>query len=464
MKSKKKLIIAGVAVVAIIGLIFGLRTRGTGDTETVTVMRGELVKTVNVSGKVVAVDSADLAFARAGTVAAVYKKIGDKVRAGDLLAALSAGSARADLSKAQADLAAAQAEASKVGTGSQSSRAQSAQRDASQAIAEAFSAADDAVHTKVDQFFDDPRTANPRIVFAFNDYQLKEKINAERVDIEGVLLNFSLTDIASARAQLSQIASFLTDVASAVSRFEPTSDLSQSTIDKYRTDVASARTSVNGALSGLVSAQNSLSDVASDEPVESAKVAAAQASVARYQAELSDSLIVAPFNGVVTRMDAKVGEAVSANSSLVGVKSEGYRIEAFVPEVSIAGLAVGNPAQATLDAYGSGVVFDALVSHVDPAETEKDGVSNYRIELSFNTPDGRVRSGMTANVTVETMRKADALLVPLRSVKDEKVLVVSEGETVERAVETGVTDSKGNVEIVSGLSEGDTILIDPVAK
>jgi HlyD family secretion protein len=459
----KKLIIAGVAVIVVIAAIFGLRARGNGDTETVAVRKGDLVKTVSVSGKVVAVDSADLAFARAGTVSRVYRQVGDAVRAGDVIAELSAGSARADLLKAQADLAAAEAEASKTG-GSGASRQENASREAVQSIAAAFSAVDDAVTSKVDQFFDDPRTPNPRILFAFDDIALYNKINDERVTIEDILNKFTTTDVAKARQDVATVAAFLSDVARAVNDFDTNNTLDQGTIDRYRTDVAAARTEVNTALTNLISAENGLSDVSADAPVEDAHVASAQAAVARAQADLSDALIRAPFNGIVTRMDAKVGEAVGANTSLVSVKSGTYEIEAFVPEVSIAGLSVGNPAVVTLDAYGSGVEFTAKVSHVDPAETVKDGVSNYRIKLSFDKADDRIRSGMTANVRIETLRKPGVLLIPLRSVKDSGVLVKQAADGLPRVIETGATDSQGNVEVLSGLSEGEEILVDPVAQ
>ena len=52
-------------------------------------------------------------------------------------------------------------------------------------------------------------------------------------------------------------------------------------------------------------------------------------------------------------------------------------------------------ADVTLDAYGSGVIFQARVDIIDPAETVLDGVPPYKVTLDFVSADPRIRSGMT---------------------------------------------------------------------
>jgi HlyD family secretion protein len=256
-------------------------------------------------------------------------------------------------------------------------------------------------------------------------------------------------------------------VARAVNIFEPNSSLSQTTIDKYKSDVAIARQNVNSALSGLISAEDNLTQSLSDVPVQQARVAAARASVQSIQADLSRTVLVSPISGIISKQDAKVGQAVSPNTSLVPVISKDYRIDAYVPEVLIAGVSIGNPATSTLDAYGSTTFFPAKISHIDPAETVRDGVSNYKVELSFASSDERIRSGMTANVNIETFRKASALVIPLRAIlsKDgvNSVFVKAPDGTLQKTVDTGMSDSSGNVEVLSGLEEGELILLNPAA-
>ncbi len=449
--------------------------------ETVTAASGELVRTVAVSGKVVAENSADLAFEIGGTVSAVPKKVGDSVVAGEVIASLDQAGLYANLLKAQADLSAAEAELAKLQGGAQSSAKLDTVKTATiQSIVDAYTTADDAIHNKVDQFFNNPRTVNPEIINAFKDYEIRIKINAGRVKAEDALnkwkaLADDLTPVtyssASLQASLSynaQILSFLDEVSIAVSKLDTTTSLSQTTVDKYRADVAAARSAVNSAATSLIAQGETLNNTIADVPVQVAKVAAARANVANYQAALGDATIRAPFAGIISKQDAKIGQAVSPNMVLASVISVGRKIEGYVPEVSIAGLSLGNTAKVTLDAYGSDVVFDATVAHIDPAETIRDGVSNYKIELSFAQADQRIKPGMTANVTVETLRQSASVIVPARAVLKAdgvKTVMVRASTTAEsRVVETGISDSNGNIEIVSGLSAGEIILLDPTAK
>jgi len=470
-KNRTPAIIIG-AVVLVVGLAFAFGGGSGNGGETVTAAKKDLVKTVRVSGKVAATDDAALGFEIGGTVARVYKKVGDSVVAGEALVALDSAGINANFLKAKAELASAEAELARLeGSAQFQAKTQNAQSSAIQAIDDAYSQVDDAIRNKTDQFFKNADTVNPEIFNAFNDnFNLKSSINSQRVIVEETLAKWKAArpDIDTARKYLSTISAFLNDVSRAVNVFEPNSSLSQATIDKYRADVATARQNVNAASSDLLAAEDTLNQSLSDVPVQQSRVDAARATVQSYQSDLSRTALVSPITGIVSKQDAKVGQAVSPNVSLVSIISKDYKIDAYVPEVSIAGIALGNAATVTLDAYGSQVPFNGKVSHIDPAETIRDGVSNYKIELSFDSVDERIKSGMTANVSIETLRTANALVVPLRSVlsKDgaKVVFVKADGEDAqERAVELGSTDSEGNVEILSGLEEGEVILLNPIA-
>lgn len=477
MKKHKNKILIILAVVVVLALIFGLGGDSTNGSDVATVRVGDLVRTVRVSGKVVPEQHVDLAFKSSGIVGAVYKKVGDRVSAGEPIVALEAAAVSADFTGAQADLAAALAEEAKAGVGTASGVA-GARREAAQDIFDAYAVTDDAIHNKVDQLFENPRSPNPEILFLFDDYQLRNKINADRVLVESILADFARSVngdieysealVSKSRAQLSTISTFIADVARAVNDFEAGGTYTQAVVDDYKADIASARTAVNSALSSIVAAEASVNASATAVPVQSARVAAARAAVERLSANLGDSVIRAPFSGIVSKQDAKVGAAASQGTALVSIMSGTYEIEALVPEVSIAGLGVGNVAKVTLDAYGSQTFFSATVDRIDPAETVRDGVSNYKVYLGFSSADERVRSGMTANVEVETLREQGKLLVPSRAVLDRegsKVVRVKDGdESVERVITTGRTDSEGNVEVLSGISEGEQVLLDPVTE
>jgi len=309
---------------------------------------------------------------------------------------------------------------------------------------------------------------------------LRLKINKTRIDIEqtlslwnslvsGLGTNQSTENSSNALALSKKygafIVLFLNDIATAVNTLESNTTLSQTLIDKYRVDISSARSALNLALSNLVSQSDNVNNVVFDISVQEARVASGQANVASFEAQLRDTTLGAPFSGIISKQNAKKGQAVSQNLVLVSVISRDLKIEAYVPEVSIAGITLGNGANITLDAYGPGDMFETVVSHIDPAETVKDGVSNYKIELVFSIPDARIRPGMTANVSIETLRKPETLMIPLRSILDmngKKFVFMTNENRDKKEISIGDVDSEGNAEIISGLKEGDTIYLNPI--
>jgi RND family efflux transporter MFP subunit len=250
----------------------------------------------------------------------------------------------------------------------------------------------------------------------------------------------------------------------AVNSFESSNTLSQSTIDGYKADISSARTSISDMTSSLIDAREDYRASLSSVSVQEAKVRSAEAEVKRIDAEIGDTVIRAPFSGIITLQDGKVGKSVSANEKVVGLISETFEIETFVPEVLIPGIAIGNSASVTFDAYDD-EVFEATVSHVDPGETEKDGVSSYKVKLVFTTKDARIRPGLTANVVIVTELRPDTLSIPERAVLKEdgkSYVFVKTGKEVEkREIVTGERDGMGNVEVLQHLNVSEVIALDP---
>jgi hypothetical protein len=73
---------------------------------------------------------------------------------------------------------------------------------------------------------------------------------------------------------------------------------------------------------------------------------------------------------------------------------------------------------------------------------------------------------MTANIEIETLRKASVLLIPERTiVRDSSTtsvyVLVGDKESEKREVVVGERDSSGNVEIISGVSTSEALLINP---
>jgi HlyD family secretion protein len=196
-----------------------------------------------------------------------------------------------------------------------------------------------------------------------------------------------------------------------------------------------------------------------------ASVKSAEANVLTYQAQLSKSIIRAPFNGIITKQDAKVGEIITANVAVISLISDKkFEVEVNVPESDVAKIKVNNTAMITLDAYGDDVKFQAQVISIEPAETIFEGIATYKTKLNFTVDDERIKSGMTANIDILTDERKDVVVIPQRAViqkdGDRIVRMIGiNGEVVERSVEIGLKGSDGNVEIKSGVNVGDQVIV-----
>lgn len=462
---------------------------------TLTVSSGDFREQVSVSGTVIAAKDVALGFATNGRLARVYAEVGQHVAQGTVLAEVENGDLVAALAQKRSVLAAAEADLASLRAGTRQEELSvaiasvaNAEAALADAIQSAYTASDDAIHNKSDALFINPRT-NPNLAFSVSNASLETGLESQRAAIEPMLAKWallvaSLADsniVESARqsqAYLAQITTFLADMNIAVNQGVPDSTTTAATLTSYGTTLATARTSVNSAASALTtdstalnSAQKNLSlkqagSTAEAIAAQESTVAAAAADAESVRASLAKTRIIAPFGGIVTRMDAKVGETVSSDASKISMQSDGiFQIETYVPEVAIARVAVGNPATTTLDAYGSSVEFPSVVIAVDPAETVKDGVPAYKTTLAFLTKDARIRSGMTANVLMETGMLPDAIVIPAGAVGTKEgmpyVSVLSRGEVENRSVTTGASPMLGQAHILSGLSVGDVILLAP---
>jgi HlyD family secretion protein len=467
-------------ILAVIAAVATFAFAGNGEAEeTYTITADSLVSDgVTVSGKVVAHEDVELGFESTGRVSSVAVKEGQEVARGAVIARLDAAEIAANLLKAQSDLDAERAVLAELQDGENNlTEVSTARESVVRVLKSAFTTADDAVRNKTDQFIRDADTRKPDIVFIFDDYDLKLEIDEERVQIGALLAewrvfndaltaaSFTPDKLAEVKENLADVKEYIELVSRAVNTFEANGTYPQSTIDKYKTDVAAARSAIDSAQADVVDAEESLRGTVSQIPYQEAKVKSAQATVQSYQAQLSKAAIVAPFSGVVTRQDAKVGMIASANDPVVTLMSASqFELETFVPEVYLANIKVGNRASVTLDAYSDGSTFPASVTLIDTAATDRDGVATYKVRLEFDADDDRIRSGMTASVTIAVDAPTKAIRVPARALinrNGDLYVKVKEGDTVElRSVAVGAQDLE-TVEITAGLAIGDVVLLQP---
>lgn len=494
-------LVAGILVIVVLLIVSLVRGNGT-DTTIATATVRPIARTVTASGQTTAETELALGFERGGRVSASPYAVGDEVAAGTVLARLDPGTLAADRLRAEADLAAldrgATPEAVRVAeaeTAAARTKHENARRAFGVAARSTYLQVDTLVHNVVDKMFNTSGGYEFVIEFTSGDavarltaseYTERRALAVGRRTLETDLKDWGTliasndidTMLAAEAAQTSRFdrtLQFFRTLALAVSKIAPDDRTSQTVIESYQAELAGANTTLANAIetysAAYESVQSTTADLETSErqltetkaPATTEDRQRALAALAAVDAELRQTMITAPIAGRVTRQDAKVGESVTAGTPLIGLMSTtGFLIEANVPEVEIAGIAVGRPVTIVFDAFPR-QEFLGRVSTIDPAETDVDGVVNYRVKIALDTAVSNLRSGMTATVHIEVDRRDRALTIPAAAVRGEgtKTLVTRlDGSTPRDVpVTVGLQSDEGLVEIISGLAPNDRVVV-----
>jgi RND family efflux transporter MFP subunit len=187
----------------------------------------------------------------------------------------------------------------------------------------------------------------------------------------------------------------------------------------------------------------------------------AQARVALAREQLGKSAVRAPFRGIVSERPVSAGDVVQPGSELLTlVDPASMRLEAGVPSTELPFVRVGAPVEFTVTGYGPRV-FTGRVSRVTPSVdpvTRQVGVI-----VTIPNADGSLVGGLYAEGKLTAQTRAGPL-VPVDAVDLDTtpptVLRLASGQVQLVPVEVGLRDDeRALVEIMSGLSAGDTVLV-----
>jgi RND family efflux transporter MFP subunit len=259
-----------------------------------------------------------------------------------------------------------------------------------------------------------------------------------------------------------------TTLSTAITSIQTASNNLRSREIYYQTQANAANNSIASALSSLNLSKARLAskeapprdfEIASAE----ANVRRAQATLNRYLSDFSETVIKAPVDGTITKVNFNAGENSSASQPVISMIGESkLQIEVNVPESDITKIAVADNVEIILDAFSSLEKFTGVVTFIDPASTIINGVTYYNVKVDFNEVNENIKSGMTADLTIFTDEKNGVLVVPSRSIvirDGVQYVQILQGETlVERQVTAGLKSDDGMTEIISGVSEGEDII------
>ena len=172
--------------------------------------------------------------------------------------------------------------------------------------------------------------------------------------------------------------------------------------------------------------------------------------------------LLSPIDGEVIVATVQPAQTVTTADAVV-VLSNHLIVRAQVDETDIGKIALGQSATISLDAYPEQTI-KATVEHIYYESQTINNVTIYLVDLLPEKVPSFFRSGMNATVNFIEKGKDDALLLPVEAIvkgKESNYVLIKQslGQEPARAkVTLGMTDDK-NVEILSGITEQDTILI-----
>lgn len=471
-------IIGGSSLVLLVIII--LLVNGSKDVLTEEAKIDTLVRTIDVTGKVVPSDEVDLGFATAGRVNSISVKEGQKVVRGQVLATLDSSEVDANLRQAVAERNVSETELNSNSSG----KLLSAKRDAFNAVQKALNVSI-TQKTNIESLFDESNSGKPRLKYTVRDYFFQQTIMQQRSDIQILLQNWSnevsvlnnenvsRTDLEKATKNLSQISSYFSNLSKSLVDTPTTISVTEEDLATYRATITSSRTAIDNVIVDVSVAQETLRSANSEIPLQEAKVVAASANIDKYQSQKNNYAIIAPFDGTVVSVEASVGETVGANEPIISlITNSDLSVEVFVPEVYMRDLEVGDQARVRFEAFGDDYVVGATVSYVEERGVERNGVVTYKtnLVLAIDSPD--IKTGMTALIEIDTLVVENVLLIPKSSTKiseevisdvnqvKAKVRVLNErGKVEEKEITIGRSDSKGLVEVVSGLSAVEKVVV-----
>lgn len=212
--------------------------------------------------------------------------------------------------------------------------------------------------------------------------------------------------------------------------------------------------------------------------LQDSEVAVAEHTVAIWQQQLDDTVIRAPFAGIVTSKDAQPGEMISPMSSggftrtgiCTIVDMDSLEIEIDVNESYINRVTAGQPVEATLDAYADWKIPCKVIAIIPTADRQK---STVRVRVGFDRLDPRILPQMSVKVAFRTSadtpapaRASRGVIVPksaLRSADGRDFVFILQGGRAERRAVTVASTQDGDSILSAGVAAGEKVIVEAPA-
>jgi len=466
------------------------------------VIRGDVIQEVSESGQVKKGEEINLSFKSSGEIEEIYVKVGDKVEAGESLAKLDTKQLEIQLTEAQAALSVIEA---------QKRDAQISLENERQKLEDTIAIANE----KIEKAYKDAQSALDdsylKIYNSFNFIDYLKRTYFNKGDTESITISEIKVEIEKAL----NLAKFYTEEAKSSSNKEDidlalskneeallktkekleearnitegtyrdiVSKTDKDTLDTHRLNIITSHSNVVSAQQNisLIKVQNQAeinttqSEVAnlenqlqeSEAGLYQAQINQAQAKIRLLENQIKEATIISPVQGQITKIQKRIGEIVQPMLQDVVISLLPiipFEIEVNIYEEDIVKINVGNQVDISLVAFPE-KIFKGKVITIDPAEKAIEGVIYYEVKILF---EGEIpqdlKPGMTVDVKIKTASKENVLVIPEGAIQKKNgkkfIEVLERKKNEEREVVIGLEGSNGMAEIISGVSEGERIIV-----
>lgn len=218
-------------------------------------------------------------------------------------------------------------------------------------------------------------------------------------------------------------------------------------------------TAVSASRQQYLAAQNT-----AQQSYRSLQAARARVDLARKAA--SDTVVRAPFSGIVSERLVGTGDYVTKGMKIATVvKIDPVRVELTVPERYLSAVKAGQTVRLSVDAYPN-ETFTATVRFVSPAL--KADQRALTVEAVAGNADGRLKPGLFATAFLQQTAPAPALLVPASAVETiagtSRVYIIAANNKIEERIVTVGETVGDRVELASGVKAGERVAANPRGK
>jgi multidrug efflux pump subunit AcrA (membrane-fusion protein) len=421
---RRRVLVILVLVFAILGgsAVYAQAGKPTTTYRTALVTYGTITQTIGMAGNLAPVTEADLNFPASGTVSLVEVSVGETVVKGELLATLDPTILAAQLAQAKATLSAAK-----------SKLAQDAAGPTAQNLASA-----------------------------------KNPVSAAQVGVSNAKI--SLADTKAINAQQVAAAQSVVDadcpsgptctqdqqaLAMAQVKAQQSNNQSAAQLASAEQQLAAAKSSLAALLASSTSPQT--------VQIDQAQIQIDQVDVNTLQHQLNGARMTSPIAGVVSQVNIKEGQSVTAGGTTYAVvvyRPGSYEVSGTVSDSQVNLVAIGQTVQVTPAGATQAVL--GKVTAISPAATISSGVATFGVTAQLSDASNSIKPGESATASIVVNQVVHVLTVPTSAVHTtaagSTVQILVNGAPKSVSVEVGASDPT-RTEILSGLQVNQVVVI-----